>query len=205
MRRSGIERLLPAAYQQAAGPGSVLAALLEVMEGLLEPSEKVLDSVADLFAPYRTRDDFVPFLLGWVAADHLAPWGRASAGAAPAVPVGRLRNLLAEGAATARWRGTATGLRAVLEAATGVSGFTVEEPPDRPFHIVVRTPAVALPQLDLVRHITEVEKPAAVTCEVVVDASDQPQNERGPAPPIIVPAEVVDAGSQSELAERGQS
>jgi phage tail-like protein len=205
MRRSAIERLLPAAYQQAAGPGSVLDALLAVMEGLLEPSERVLDSVADLFAPYRTRDDFVPFLLGWVAADHLAPWGRSGAGAAPAVPAGRLRDLLAEGAATAQWRGTATGLRAVLETATGVSGFTVAEPPDRPFHIVVRAPAAALPQLDLVRHITEVEKPAAVTCEITVDGGDQPSTRVDQHPSIIVPAEVVDAGEESEPTERTQS
>jgi phage tail-like protein len=171
MRRSAIERLLPAAYQQAAGPGTVLAALLAVMEGLHEPSERVLAAAPELFSPYRTRPDLVPFLAGWVAADHLR---------LPPVPVGRLRDLVATGAATAQWRGTATGLRAVLETATGVPGFAVEEPADRPFHIVVRAPAAARPQLQLVRHIVEIEKPAAVTCEVTVPAGDpQESAEKG--------------------------
>jgi hypothetical protein len=159
MRRSAIERLLPAAYQQAAGPGTVLAALLAVMEGLHEPSERVLAAAPELFSPYRTRPDLVPFLAGWVAADHLR---------LPPVPVGRLRDLVA------------TGLRAVLETATGVPGFAVEEPADRPFHIVVRAPAAARPQLQLVRHIVEIEKPAAVTCEVTVPAGDpQESAEKG--------------------------
>lgn len=174
MRRSAIERLLPAAYQQTAGPGTVLAALLDVMEHLHEPSERVLGAVEDLFSPYRTPTGLVPFLVGWVAADHLAGSPRTGHGAPLAVPVGRLRNLVATGATTAQWRGTAAGLRAVLETTTGVSGFQVEEPADRPFHIVVRVPAAAADQLALVRHVVEVEKPAAVTCEVTVPTHPQP-------------------------------
>jgi len=182
MRRSAIERLLPAAYQQATGPGSVLAALLDVMEGMHEPSERVLDDVPELFAPYRTRDDLVPFLAGWVAAGHLVPRSRAGGEAALAVPAGRLRNLVAQGAATAQWRGTAAGLRAVLETATGVAGFAVEEPPDRPFHIVVRAPAAASPQRRLIEHIVEAEKPAAVSHEVAVDGEQtEPEESGGPS------------------------
>jgi phage tail-like protein len=177
MRRSAIERLLPAGYQQAAGPGSVLAALLEVMEGMHAPSERLLASVAELFSPYRTPDELVPFLVGWVALDHLAPWSRPAEESLPPVPVGRLRDLLAAGATIAQWRGTATGLRMVLETATGASGIAVEEPAGRPFHIAIRVPATARDQLALVRHIAEVEKPAAVTCEVVVEAGDPPESE----------------------------
>jgi phage tail-like protein len=176
MRRSATERLLPAAYQQAAGAGSVLAALLDVMEGMHEPSERVLEDVPELFSPYRTRDDLVPFLVGWVAADQLAPWSRTGERRPPAVPTGRLRNLVAAGAVTAQWRGTAEGLQAVLETATGLAGFAVEEPPDQPFHIVVRAPAAALPQLTLIEHIVEVEKPAAVSYEVAVDG-ERPEPE----------------------------
>lgn len=174
MRRSAIERLLPAAYQQTAGPGTVLAALLDVMERLHEPSERVLGAVDGLFSPYRTPDDLVPFLVGWVAADHLAGTPRTSDGAPFAVPLGRLRDLVATGAATAQWRGTAAGLRGVLETATGVPGFLVEESADRPFHIVVRAPGAAAPQLALVRHVVEAEKPAAVTCEVTAPTHPQP-------------------------------
>jgi phage tail-like protein len=166
MRRPAIERLLPVAFQQAAAPGSVLAALLDVMERMHAPSEERLAGVAELFSPYRAPDGFVAFLAGWVAVDHVA----GPAGASLPIPVGRLRNLAAEGAALAQWRGTAEGLRAVVEIATGISGFAVEEPPDRPFHVVVRAPAAARAQLALIERVVAVEKPAAVTCEVVVDA-----------------------------------
>ena len=176
MRRSAIERLLPAVYQQAVKPSSVLAALLDVMEQMHEPSERWLADVAELFAPYRTPDHLVGFLTGWVALSHLT--GRAGGEPAVPVPVGRLRNLVAEGARLAQWRGTAEGLRAVVEIVTGVTGFVVEEPPQRPFHVVVRVPAAARSQLALVRRVVEAERPAAVTCDVVLDEPNGSEGER---------------------------
>src|SRR5262245_52665699 len=110
-------------------------------------------------AAYRVPEPLLPFLIRWVALDHLGVVG--------AVPVGRLRNLVACGVYLARWRGTATGLRALLETATGVSGFAVENDADRPFHIVVRIPPAAADQSDLVRRLVALEKPAATTCDVV--------------------------------------
>jgi phage tail-like protein len=162
MRRQAIERLLPAMYQRAATPGGVLSALLDVMEVMHAPSEATLAAVDDLVAPYRTRDDLVPFLIGWVALDHIAPSGRSQP-----IPIGRLRNLVATSAEIAAWRGTAHGLRTVLQTATGVAGFVVEEPADRPFHLVVRVPAEAVDQIDLVRRLVLAEKPAATTCAVI--------------------------------------
>lgn len=165
MRHQAIERLLPAAYQRAATPGSVLSALLDVMEAMHAPDEVLLDGVDDLFAAYRTRAHLLPYLARWLALDHLVPQvGRGGAGSA--VAAGRLRDLVAEGAALAQWRGTAHGLRRTLEIATGATGFTIEEPADRPFHFVVRVPPAAADQLALVRRIVAAEKPAAATAEV---------------------------------------
>jgi phage tail-like protein len=161
MRRESIERLLPPAYQRAATPASPLTALLDVMEALHAPSEERLATTADLFAPYRTPDMFVAFLARWVAlGDHLID---------PAVPVGRLRDLVARAAELAQWRGTATGLRTVIELATGLSGVDVSEPEARPFHVLVRLPANGAAHLELVRRVVSAEKPAATTCDVVVD------------------------------------
>jgi phage tail-like protein len=179
MRRPAIERLLPAAYQRAAAQGGVLTALLDVMETLHAPSEAVLSTVEDQFSPYRAADGMVPFLLGWVAQDHIAAGYRAGVpAAADAIAIGRLRNLLAEGASLAQWRGTAFGLRRTLEIATGVRGFAVGESPDRAFHVVVRIPPEAADRQSLVRRIVELEKPAAVTVEVVVAA---PTDEEQPS------------------------
>ena len=180
MRRQAIERLLPAVYQRTAGPGGVLGAVLDVMELLHAPDEARLETVDDLFAPYRTPDAFVAFLASWVALDPFAPPGSASGlagGARPAtVPVGRLRDLVATGAELAQWRGTATGLIGMIETALGLSGVQVQEPQGRAFHFVVRVPAAAAGQLDLVRRITEAVKPAASTYEVtILDAPKEHQ------------------------------
>jgi phage tail-like protein len=166
MRHQAIERLLPAAYQRAAIQGSVLYALLDVMETMHAPDEEVLATVDDLFAAYRTRDQLLPFLARWLALDHLLPPADAGASARLPVPVGRLRNLVAEGAALAQWRGTPEGLRRTLEIATGVSGFLIEEPKNRSYHFVVHVPIDAADQLALIRRIVEAEKPAATTADV---------------------------------------
>jgi phage tail-like protein len=179
MRHQAIERLLPAAYQRAAAPGSVLNALLDVMETMHAPDEAVLDTVDDLFAAYRTQDSFVPFLARWLVLDHLLPQPRAGRNDARLpVPVGRLRDLVAEGAALAQWRGTPDGLRRTLEVATGVGGFTIDEPPDRPYHFVVRVPPAAADQLALIRRVVEAEKPAATTTEVPDPGSPAEENHR---------------------------
>ncbi|MFG3580144.1 phage tail protein [Micromonospora chersina] len=175
MRRTAIERLLPAAYQRAAGPGSVLGALLDVMEALHAPDEAVLADVDALFASYRTPDGFVAYLTRWVAMDHVVAAPRADAPLP--LPVGRLRDLVAHGALLARWRGTPYGMRTALELATGVTGFVLEEPADRPFHVVVWVPPAAADRLALVTRIVEAEKPAAVTVEVTTDPA------AGPEPP----------------------
>jgi phage tail-like protein len=162
MRRQAIERLLPAVYQRAATPpGNVLGAVLDVMEGMHEPDESLLEHVDDLFTAYRTAEQLVPFLAGWVALDGELP-----------VPVGRLRDLVAESVLLARWRGTPTGLCRFLSLATGVAGFEVVEPADRPFHFVVRVPAAAAPQVTLVRRIVTREKPAATTFHIELAGED---------------------------------
>jgi phage tail-like protein len=162
MRQAAIERLLPAVYQQAATPGSPLVALLSVMEALHAPSEATLAHVDDLAAPYRAPDSLVPFLVRWVALDHVAP----SRSGEPSIPLYRLRDLAARGAVLAQGRGTAGGLCALLATVTGVPGFTVEEPPDQPFHITVTVPSAAADQIDLVRRVVAAEKPAATTATV---------------------------------------
>ncbi|MGW5555650.1 phage tail protein [Micromonospora sp. NPDC003944] len=166
MRRSAIERLLPAAYQRACVPGSVLWALLDVMEGLHAPDEAVLAEVDALFDPYRAPDALVVRLTRWVAMDHVVASPRPDAPLP--LPVGRLRDLVANAALLARWRGTPYGIRRALELATGMSGFTIDEPAEQPFHVVVRVPAAAAGQLAVITRIVEAEKPASATVEIVL-------------------------------------
>ena len=170
MRREAIERLLPAAFVRAAPPGSALGALLDVMEALHAPDESVLETIDERFDAYRTPDAFVAFLAGWVAMEHLlVPSGHNGNGAGGRlpVPVGRMRDVIAESATLASWRGTPYGLRLLLETVTGVPGFVIEEPPERPFHVLVHVPAGAERYLDLIARVVEGAKPAATTCDIV--------------------------------------
>lgn len=175
MRRQAIERMLPAAFQRAATANSPLWSLLWVMEDLHAPDEAILDSVDELFVPYRTRERFVAYLASWLALDHLLPPPGGSTDDVD-IPLGRLRNLVAEGAALAQWRGTPTGLRRTLEIATGVTGFVLEEPADRPFHVVVHVPPAAADQIPLVRRVVATEKPAATTSDIVVEQISKERN-----------------------------
>ena len=68
--------------------------------------------------------------------------------------------------------GTPYGLDQFLRIVTGVDGIVVEEPADRQFHLRVRVPPSAAPQLDLIARLVRAEKPAATTCEVVLDDPD---------------------------------
>jgi hypothetical protein len=174
MHRDAIERLLPTVYQLSARPRSPLDAALHVMSDLHEPDERLLAVIERVFDPYRTPEAFVPWLTRWVGLDWLVadqpddldadPDGVDPSTFTPGV--GHLRDVVAAGYAMAQWRGTDVGLRLLLTAATGVAGFVIDEPADRPFHLVVRAPAEASPHAAVVRRIVERMKPAATTAEV---------------------------------------
>lgn len=130
MRRSAIERLLPAAYQRACVPGSVLWTLLDVMEALHAPDEAILAEVDALFDPYRAPDGLVVRLTRWVAMDHVVASPRPDTPLP--LPVGRLRDLVANAALLARWRGTPYGMRRALELATGCRASRSTNPTNSP-------------------------------------------------------------------------
>jgi phage tail-like protein len=171
VRRAEIERLLPTMYQLAARPGSPLQALLGVMEVLHAPAEEILGRLDDTFDPYRTPDEFVPWLSRWLGLEWLVQGDDDGAGgghhAEFAPGVGRLRDVVAVGHALAQWRGTQVALVMLLAAATGIEGYSVDEPDGRPFHLVVHAPAEARVHESVVRRAVEVMKPAATRAEIV--------------------------------------
>lgn len=168
MKSAEIERLLPEVFRRTAQPGSPMAALLGVMEGMHEPDEAVLAGVDRFFSPYRAPDAFVPFLARWVDLDRLfqtIPGQEGHVG--EFIDLGQLRELIASAAHLSQWRGTRKGLRAFLETATGMTGFRIEESPEIPFHLRIRMPSGAARYRPLVERIVELEKPAYVTWEAV--------------------------------------
>ena len=182
MKQEAIVERLPDVFKQAAasedGPNP-LAALLGVMEELHARDEEILSGFGRYVDPRRTPDEFVPYLAAWVDYAWLLldppdnPYSdviRPFAGG-----LGRLRELIASAASESKWRGTRDGLVRMLETATGVQGYRVEETVTDdskrplPFQVRVKVPRKAENYLELVRRIVEHEKPAHVIATVVLE------------------------------------
>lgn len=177
MKRETIAALLPDVMRRADCPGTPLRALLEVVEGCLDPVDRTLDAVHAAFDPRRTRDRFVGMLAAWLdVADLTVEVHTAREGRLQTLPSGhgRLRELVASAAELARWRGTARGLERFLTVATGCTGFTIEEPDEAPFRLRVRAPHAARPHAALVERIVAREKPAFVQCTVEFASPGEP-------------------------------
>lgn len=175
MDSAAIAKLLPGLFRDSCERGGVLDALLVVMEGCLMPSERVLSSLDAWFDPRRAPDDFLRLLATWTSlipyvggvefegTDRRTRWS---------VDSGNLRELVANVASLARLRGTREGLLAMLEIATGIKGFEIDENPPgedgraQPYCFRVRAPTSAKMLDDLVSHIVEREKPAFVTAKI---------------------------------------
>jgi phage tail-like protein len=157
VKRERIADLLPTVFRRAMPHSPLLVATLAVMEAMHAPSEEALARFGEALNPRTADDRFVPYLASWMGLEHVA------AGATP-VDLTRLRELIAMASTLAKWRGTAYGLILFLEIATGLRGFSVNEP--RPFHFVLHAPAAAEPQRELVARIVAAEKPAYVTSEI---------------------------------------
>lgn len=178
MKRTEIEQLLPGVFQRTARAGGPVAALLDVMNAQHAPAENVLARLDDFFNPRRTRDDFVPLLARWLDLAFLLerPGGdklKTRSSETISTGLGRLRELVVSAAQLAKWTGTAQGLRRFLQIATGEGGFEIRENVDRdgrprPFHLTVVAPRSMNAHRDLIERIIASEKPAYVTCDLVI-------------------------------------
>lgn len=166
MKRSEIASLLPGIFQRTLGPENPLDAMLCAMETLHAPEEELLQHMDSIFSPYRAPDQFVPFIARWVDLERIfAP--REEGDNLVSTGLGRLRELIRTAAYLSKWRGTQEGLRHFLETATGVSGFVIEEPGTKPFHLRITAPKQLEAHRSLIERIVDVERPAYATWEVL--------------------------------------
>ncbi len=183
MEAAAIARLLPEIYRETLLPGSPLDAALSVIEGFITPPERIISGLDAWFDPRRTPDDFLVLIANWIAlspyvgeADFDASGGRGPLSIDP----GNLRELVDRGAAFARQRGTAKTLIQMLEIATGVPGFAIQDNPPgedgraQPFAFRVVAPAGARSMGAIISRIVEREKPAFATAEIVFAGEGQP-------------------------------
>jgi phage tail-like protein len=170
MKQESISTLLPSVFQRAAGPQTLMEALLGSMETLHAPSEEIIANIDHFFDPYQASEAFVFLLARWTDLDPL--WNRSPEQQQFAGGIGRLRELIAAAAPLSKWRGTSRGLILFLRTATGLEGFQIEEEVigddglPRPFHIRVTIPIEAASYRGLVDRIIALEKPAYVTYEI---------------------------------------
>src|SRR5690349_11875385 len=71
MRQSEIALLLPVVFQRTVTEGSLLAALLAVMDDLHAPAEQTLAELDAYFDPRRTTEGGLLMLARWVDLDWL--------------------------------------------------------------------------------------------------------------------------------------
>jgi phage tail-like protein len=180
VKREAIVERLPDIFKQAAtGEENPLAHLLGVMEELHARDEDILAGFGRYVDPRRTTDAFVPYLAAWVDYAWLLldpPDNPYTEVEQPFTGgVGRLRELIASAAAESKWRGTSAGLVRLLERATGVQGYRIEETVTDeakrplPFRVRVVVPREAEQFQDLVLRIVEHEKPAHVIATVAME------------------------------------
>jgi len=164
MRSDNIAQLLPDVIRRTRQPGSVLDALLGAMEVLHERTEFVLEDFAQYVDPHRCPVEFVPYLAEWVGLGWLL------SGDGTGFPTGDapLRDLVASARGLALQRGTADGLKRMLELATGVKGIEVHVAPDVAYHIAVTCPTELRTYHELVALILKHEKPAFVTADLLI-------------------------------------
>jgi len=179
MTPATVGRFLPEVYRAALLPGSPTLALCGLMAHYMSPVEEQLERLERTFAAYQTKDEFVPYLAGWV--DMLAVLTASAERDGKSFETlssghGRLRELVAISAELSRLRGTSAGMRRILETATGCAGFVVEEDAERPFHFHIVAPAEAERHGLLIEHIAGLEKPAYVTYSVSYEANTEPSN-----------------------------
>lgn len=97
---------LPELFQE----DPVVRAWTDAFDEVLAPVFCTLDGLAAYLDPWLTPDDFLPWLVGWVGVALDPSW-----------PLGRRRAAVDRAAELYRWRGTARGVAAAVELATGIT------------------------------------------------------------------------------------
>lgn len=173
MKQDEIKNFLPAVFQRTVHAGNPLATMLDLMEMLHQPAEKILENVDRFFDARRAPDGFVPFLAHWVNLDRIFWVSEDTDFDSPLMPkIGYLRELVANATYISQWRGTKKGLLLFLQMATGERDFEIEERIKdadgqvRPFHLKIRAPQATEGQKNLIVRIIESEKPVHLTYEL---------------------------------------
>ncbi|MBH24614.1 MAG: phage tail protein I [Myxococcales bacterium] len=123
-------RQMPAIYQKDQNDGSnLLRDFLWVFQHIIDGINDTIDNIHDVFDPYETPEEFLPWLASWIAFTIDDNW-----------PVEKKRHLIKKAMEFYRIRGTVKGLELWLELFTGVTPDILEnEWPFQGFQIGVNS------------------------------------------------------------------
>jgi phage tail-like protein len=139
-------RYLPAIFQE----NEFLGRYLRIFETIWEPLEWRQNHINLYFDPRTCPPSFLPWLAGWLDLAVNPYW-----------PESRIRRLIAEAADLYRWRGTAYGLKRLIEVVTGLTP-TITEHPAQPFvfHVSLVIPPGSDVDAILIDDLVRTHKPA---------------------------------------------
>jgi phage tail-like protein len=186
---SSLLKLLPSIYSEEPFLGRFLLAFEQVLTGLdggeptpAEGLEETIADIASLFNPRNTREDFIPWLAGWVALGLRADW-----------TVGQKRDFLAKIVPLYRRRGTKENLADLLKIYTGLTPVItgvedtelqigvhstigkdtwIEGSPPHRFHVSVTMPnpdqKTLQRQFQIASALIDLQKPAHTTYDLTI-------------------------------------
>ena len=139
-------RYLPSIFQE----NEFLGRYLRIFETIWEPLEWRQNHINLYFDPRTCPPSFLPWLAGWLDMAVNPYW-----------PESRVRRLIAEAADLYRWRGTAYGLKRLIEVVTGLTP-TITEHPAQPFvfHVSLVIPPGSEIDAILIDDLVRTHKPA---------------------------------------------
>jgi len=180
MTETQIEKILPGVIQRSLATSPILQSILSVMLSMRNPIERELNTIEKNFDPLQCPEASLPFLSSWAGLERifdprsLEALNKNEYQQPIASGSGHLRELLRSTKELSQWRGTNKGLVIFLEMATGIKGYSIQENildengQIMSFHFNLSIPLEAQPLLDLIKRITESEKPAYVTYEITL-------------------------------------
>ena len=151
-------QLLPPAFREAerrASAGSPLAAVLGVIEGLLQPIDDVVSDLHRHVDPRTSPEPLLPLLATWLSDTWVA-----------SVDASCEREQLASFARFSAQRGTRQALCQALRLVAGCREIDIEESSTLPFHFRVTLPEALRPELGRLEKTLELYKPAHTTGEL---------------------------------------
>jgi phage tail-like protein len=159
-------QLLPLAFRDAerrAPAGSPLAALLSVLEGLLQPVDDVISDLHRHVDPRTSPEPLLPLLASWLCDSWVA-----------CVDASCEREQLASFARFSAQRGTRRALCHALRLVSGCRDIRIEESTSVPFHFSVTLPEALRSELGRLERTLELYKPAHTTAELRFVAREAP-------------------------------